>query len=211
MRQLWTDKERDILRRQYPYTATRLLVIKLGRPVSKIYQQAKKLGLKKDEGYLKSENSGRLMAKDTRGLPTRFPKGHVPFNKGKKWWQYLSLENQQKSFRTTFRKGQEPVNHKPVGSTRVNIYGYIEKKTTEPNRWELQHRLVWKEHHGDIPAGMIVKFRDGNSLNCDVSNLYLATKRENMANNTIQRYPDEIKSAIRTLGKLKREIQYGTK
>jgi hypothetical protein len=183
----------------------------MDRTISSVYAMAKILALKKNEQYLNSEHSGRLMAKDTRGLPTRFPKGHVPSNRGKKWWQYLSLEQYHNQLKTSFRKGRVPLNHKPVGSTRINIYGYIEKKTAEPNKWELLHRLVWKEHQGDIPAGMNVQFRDGNSQNCDISNLYLASRRENMAQNTIHQYPEDIKSAFWALGKLKREIEYGKK
>jgi hypothetical protein len=211
MRQPWTDRERDILREQYPHTATTLLAIRLGRSVVKVYSQAVKLGLKKDETYLNSENSGRLMAKDTRGLPTRFPKGHIPFNKGKKWWQYLSLEDYHRQLRTSFRKGHPPVNHKPVGSTRVNIYGYMEIKTAEPNQWDLLHRQIWVENNGCIPRGMIISFRDGNSRNCNIENLFLITRQENMRRNTIHRYPEDLRSAIRAQAKLKRQISYGTK
>lgn len=210
MRKIWTYNELLFLAEWYPFIQTRDLTGMMGRTIHSIYGAAGKLDLHKDPDYLNSGHCGRLAAKDTRGVPFRFKKGHVPFNKGKSWNEYLSAENQKKSLATTFKKGHKTVNHKPVGSTRVNIYGYIEKKTAEPNKWELLHRLVWKEHNGDIPPGMNVRFRDGDSLNCDISNLFLTSKRENMALNTIHRYPEEIKSAIYALSKLKKEMQHAT-
>ena len=41
------------------------------------------------------------------------------------------------------------------------------------------HRAVWVEHHGEIPDGMMVSFRDSDPLNCDIDNLMLISKSEN--------------------------------
>ena len=48
------------------------------------------------------------------------------------------------------------------------------------DRWEFLHRAVWEEHNGPVPDGMVVSFRDSNRLNCDISNLMLITKAENV-------------------------------
>ncbi len=37
-----------------------------------------------------------------------------------------------------FEKGHISKNHKPIGSERINVAGYIEIKTAEPNKWELR-------------------------------------------------------------------------
>lgn len=42
----------------------------------------------------------------------------------------------------------------------------------------LLHRVVWEEAHGPIPPGMIIIFRDRDSLNCDLDNLRCVTRRE---------------------------------
>ena len=115
------------------------------------------------------------------GMDTRFKKGTVPPNKGKK----MSAEQYAKSSRTMFKKGGIPQNYRPVGSERVNVDGYIEIKIADPSKWELKHRVIWEEHNGEIPQGKLVIFRDNNPLNCNIDNLLLISKGENMKMNSI--------------------------
>ena len=110
------------------------------------------------------------------GIDTRFKKGTVPPNKGKK----MSAEQYAKSSRTMFKKGGIPQNYRPVGSERVNVDGYIEIKIADPSKWELKHRFVWEESNGKIPAGMNLIFKDNNPLNIKLDNLMLVTRAENM-------------------------------
>ena len=110
------------------------------------------------------------------GMDTRFKKGTVPPNKGKK----MSAEQYAKSSRTMFKKGGIPQNYRPVGSERVNVDGYIEIKIADPSKWELKHRFVWEESNGKIPAGMNLIFKDNNPLNVKLDNLMLVTRAENM-------------------------------
>lgn len=37
--------------------------------------------------------------------------------------------------------------------------------------WKKKHYLVWEEHFGEIPQDSFIIFLDGNTLNCDISNL----------------------------------------
>jgi hypothetical protein len=47
------------------------------------------------------------------------------------------------------------------------------------------HHIIWRKFNGPIPAGHVVRARDGNPNNLDPANLYLATRndvaRENQA------------------------------
>ena len=54
---------------------------------------------------------------------------------------------------------------------------------------------------------MCVCFKDGNKTHIALNNLELLTRAERMRRNTIHRYPEELKSAIRAIGKLKRTIR----
>ena len=110
------------------------------------------------------------------GMDTRFKKGTVPPNKGKK----MSAEQYAKSSSTMFKKGGIPQNYRPVGSERVNVDGYIEIKIADPSKWELKHRFIWEESNGKIPAGMNLIFKDNNPLNVKLDNLMLVTRAENM-------------------------------
>ena len=105
------------------------------------------------------------------GLTGYYHKGHTPFNKRKtKYW--VGGEE------TQFKKGHTPANHKPVGSERINVDGYTEIKTAEPNKWRLKHNAIWESHNGPIPKGSCVLFGDGDKQNLDVNNLILVSRKQ---------------------------------
>lgn len=108
------------------------------------------------------------------GLTGYFPKGHVPANKGKK----LTPEQYEKARPTMFKPGQKSINKKPIGSERLNVYGYIDIKIGEPNIWKPKHRVLWEKEHGPIPANMVVVFADNNPQNLALDNLRLVSRAE---------------------------------
>ena len=120
----------------------------------------------------------------------RFVKGHNSFNKGKKWADFMSIESQKNSLRTTFKKGHLPQNHRPVGSERVNKYGYIEIKIAEPNKWQLKHRYVYEQMNGPIPKGKKLIFLDGNRLNLSLDNLQIISNEESLIMNQKKYFSD---------------------
>ncbi|KAA6351240.1 hypothetical protein EZS27_001386 [termite gut metagenome] len=136
-----------------------------------------------------------------------FLKGHVPDNKGKEQTDFMCEESIERTKATRFRKGHTPCNHKPVGYERIDKYGYVEIKTAEPNFFEFKHRVVWKQHNGEIPDRHKIRFKDGNKLNLCIENLYMVSNAEHMIENTIQRYPVEVKRAIRKVGKFNKIIK----
>lgn len=107
------------------------------------------------------------------GLDATFKKGDVPHNKGKKGVCGKGCE------KTWFKKGQAPINHRPVGSERIDSKdGYILIKTAEPRTWKHKHRVIWEQHNGPIPRNHVVIFLDGDKTNIDISNLALITRSE---------------------------------
>lgn len=118
------------------------------------------------------------------GLTGNFPKGHIPHNKGKK----MPFEVYEKVKTTMFKKGHMPTQHKPVGSERVNVDGYIEVKVEEPAKWRLKHNVVWEQHNGEIPKGAVVMFLDGNKLNIEIDNLKLIKRSELLIMNRYNLY-----------------------
>lgn len=121
--------------------------------------------------------------KISSGLTGYFEKGHISFNKGKKWDEYLSKEKQERCRTTTYKKGEMPLNHREIGSERINIYGYTEIKIAEPNKWDLKHRVIYEKKYGKIPEGYCLIFLDGNKQNIELSNLKLVSRHEELIMN----------------------------
>lgn len=140
--------------------------------------------------------------------------GNIPVNKGKK----MSIALYKKCAPTMFKKGNLPHNTKADGCISIrhdhpNRRGYRYKWIRIAiGKWEMLHVHNWKKAHGRIPKGYIVVFKDGNTMNCSLSNLEMITLAENMKRNTIHRYPMELKQTMRMIGKLDRKLkQHGKK
>lgn len=108
------------------------------------------------------------------GFDGRFVKGQPSHNKGVP----MPKEIYEKAKTTMFQKGSVPHNHRPVGSERVNVDGYVEVKVQDPKTWRMKQNLVWESVHGKIPKGCVVIFLDGNKLNTDIRNLKLIARSE---------------------------------
>lgn len=207
MKGKWTQEEIDILSRLYPNHYAREIAGILGRGISSIYCKAQALGI--ESSREKIQRAGYEVSKSPASIASRFPKGHNPVNKGKR----VSPETYAKIQPTMFKKGQNPVNHRDVGSERVNVDGYIEIKVAEPNRWRLKHRVIWEQVNGAIPKGFNVQFKNHNSQDCRIENLYLISKAEQMAkeNSFWAKYPKEIQELIHLKGVVNRAIHKAEK
>lgn len=131
-----------------------------------------------------------------------FEKGHIPANKGKKG---VCAKGCEKSW---FKKGHKPINHRPVGSERVNVDGYVEIKVAEPNIWKLKHRVLWEQEKGPLKRGDIIIFLDRNKQNVTIENLVKISRRENaFINQCLKRTGDtSIDKAIITMARLELAI-----
>ena len=209
MRQNWTDTELRTLKALYPDVQGKEIALILKRPLKQVYSKAAYLQLKKSEGFLKSMRSGRRNVLDFHAKEHQFPKGHVPYNKGKKWSEYLSEETKDKMRKTTFKKGNVPANTKSDGEITLRndgsglSYKHIRIKS---GKWVMLHIYNWQKKYGNVPEGYIIVFKTPDRSNCEVSNLELITREENMARNSIQRFPEDLIKTIKTLSRLKKEI-----
>ena len=124
------------------------------------------------------------------GLTGCFCKGMVPHNKGKK----MPPEVYEKVKHTMFKKGQMPTQHRPVGSERISVDGYLEIKVEEPRKWRLKSNVVWEQHNGKIPKGSVIMFLDGNKLNVAIENLKLIKRSELLVMNRYNLYGADAES-----------------
>lgn len=126
------------------------------------------------------------------GRTGRFEKGNISFNKGKKG---LVGAN-----RTSFKKGDIPVNKKPIGSERIDVSGYIKIKVAEPNVYKLKHRVVYEQYHNvKLKSTDIIIFLDKDKRNLDINNLQKITQKQLFQlniNDLIKDSPDLTKAGI---------------
>ena len=202
MKVKWTQEEIEILSRLYPNHYAREIAGILGRGISSIHCKASSLGL--ESSLEKIQRAGYETSKSPASIAARFQNGSVPLNKGKK----VSPEVYSKIQPTMFKKGHSPANHREVGSERINVYGYIEIKVAEPNRWRLKHQVMWEQVNGTIPRGYNVQFKNHNPLDCRIENLYMISKAEQLRteNSLMARYPKKIQEIIRLKGVVNRAI-----
>ena len=117
-----------------------------------------------------------------RGNAGWFQKGREPGNKGRKQAEYCSPEALERSRKTQFKKGHRPVNEMPVGSIRTNSDGdtfiKISMEGEMWERWKPYHRYLWEQHHGPIPEGMQVTFKNHDKADLRIDNLILISKAE---------------------------------
>jgi len=111
---------------------------------------------------------------------TRIQKGNIPWNKG------LHYPSHPNMVPTQFKKGQKPHNTRYEGHVSFRIdknlnrwYCHIQKN----GRYIHLQRYVWEEANGPIPKGMIIRFKNGNSLDCRLCNLELISRREHVLRN----------------------------
>lgn len=192
---LLTDKQIEELKRDYPCVSNKELAERYGVNIKSLGVIASKLGLRKSCEYMKRCGS----------VKTQFKPGCIPANKGKKMPEHVYIA----CSKSMFKKGNKPHNILPIGSERVTKDGYIEVKVRKRGkRWELKHRVVWRKKNGEIPKGYNVQFKDGNRQNCDINNLYLISRREQMKsqNSMYCRYPKDLQLAMSANRILKRRI-----
>ena len=210
MRRVFDAVDIKVMRVLYPHAPTADVARALACGVDQVYSLAARLGLKKTPAYLASEHACRLRRGDAIGAAYRYPKGHVPANKG----QPMPAATRAKVAPTMFKKGTKPHTWKPIGTLRIDADGYLSRKVSDtgypPRDWVGVHRLVWMAAHGSIQAGHAVVFKPGRRTTDEAAitldALECVTRAELMRRNTYHRYGQEIARVIQLRGALTRQI-----
>lgn len=112
-------------------------------------------------------------------------KGEIAFNRGMKQTTYMTTEAIEKTIASRFKKGTIPPNTVPVGTEVVSKGGYIKVKIEEPKLWMFKQRLIWQQHHGEIPDQHIIIFLDGDILNFEINNLACIKREQHVRRDSI--------------------------
>lgn len=183
MRRPWTDKEDKLLIDLYANNDMESIQKSIKRSDRSIYTRAKNFGLHKSPEYMEKINQERNVKLTIAGKKSRFNKGHEPHNQGKTGIRV--------SPQSEYKKGNLPGNTLYDGAITIRNdrrqktglitpYKYIRIRKAV---WVLYQRYVWEQHNGKIPRGYVVRFKDGDTMNCDINNLECISMAENARRN----------------------------
>jgi transposase len=145
------------------------------------------------------------------GRTGHFSKGSEPWNKGKKGYMGPN--------QTSFKKGNRPHNTRYLGHERISKDGYVEISVAETNshtgfhrRYKLKHVHTWEQHHGPVPAGHVVVFKNGDKTDIRLDNLMLLSRTELLIANLhgYKDAPEEIKPSILALSRVEAACGFRT-
>ena len=214
-RRRWSAEEDALLRQLYPDTLTATVAQRMRRSISAIYGRVDLLGLAKSPAYLASPDACRLRSGDNVGARTRYPKGHVPANKGTRRPGWAPGRMRETQFKKGERQGVAAKLYKPIGSERISKDGYLERKVNDDlplqARWRAVHLILWESVHGRLPRGYAIVFKNGDKTDIRLDNLERITRGELMLRNTVHRYPKPIVETIQLIGAVRRKINRRTR
>ena len=200
----WTADMVEVVLARFPHEKTSRLASDLGVSVFATCNKAYALKLRKTPEFLASADAGRLIKGSNVGMDGRFKAGHTPANKGVKGISHPGM------IPTQFKPGRTPHNWLPIGSERLSKEGYLQRKMTDtgypPRYWVSVHTLLWREHHGDVPDGHVIVFKDCNKKIIEIGNLECVSRTDMMRRNSLHNYPKEIVQVIHLRGAINKKI-----
>ena len=186
----WTQWEVEYLKQHYATRTCADIAQWVHHSEKSVQAKAFTMGLRKDKAFI-ADCAKR----------SRFTKGHRPFNKGMQWEDFMSEEGRRNSAKTQFKTGEvnthsptfRQVGYECVRTEKGRKYIWIKP---DGRRMMPKHRWLWEQAHGAIPNGYNVQFKDGDTLNCVLDNLYLISRKKQVRKN-FDDLPDDRKAETR--------------
>lgn len=187
---LFTEEQVSFLKVNYPVMSRKELTRALNESFKSDFKLSQVVAFLKNK-KIKSTRDGR------------FQIGSTPWNTGTKG---VCKKNSG-----SFLPGREPSNLKKYGDERVDSDGYRLIKCQERNPYTnaigfYRHLqvVVWEEAYGPVPEGKIVCFKNGDRRNCEIDNLELRSRAEQLALNQhgYREAPKELKPTVRMLAEM---------
>lgn len=214
-KRLWSTADDALLRKLYPHQSSAVIAKQLRRTLLSVYVRAQAFGLKKSAAYMASPAACRLRRGDHVGARFRFPKGHVPANKGLRRPGWSPGRMRETQFKKGVRQGVAVKLYKPIGTERMSKDGYLERKVNDDlplqARWRAVHLVVWEAEHGRVPAGHAIVFRNSDKTDIRLDNLECLTRRALMLRNSVHNLPKPLAQTVQLLGALNRKIRRRTR
>jgi hypothetical protein len=206
----FTPEEDQYIKDSYLTKVLREMGEQLGRTETSIHGRMKILGLVVPPEIISERVQKTYRQLAESGKISRYKKGNVPANKGKK----MSPELYEKCKRTMFKTDQIPANcvhfGRPYLHQRTKKSGYVEKLwfiQEDKNKRSAYLAYLCRQHGIDLTGKKpILKPGFDHSVPPTIDDIIIVTHAENMKRNTIHRYPAEVVSLCHLKAALQRQI-----
>lgn len=217
----WTKEEEAFLRKHYKTMTHKAIAKALGRSHGAVSNKAERMQLLK-----KPSNRRFWYGERLHDLKRLYP--HTPNKELAKRFgvtqkavldaarRYGVRKNQDVAHAGRFKKGSAPSDGRPIGTVRVESDGMVRIKVNDKYKgknenWITYQLYLWLEAGNEPPAdGYFVRIkREFLSLHhtkLTADHLEVVDRAANLERNSIHNYPPELKSVMRTLGRLRKEI-----
>lgn len=195
---MWPKYKVDGLRELFPKYSNRILAATFDVSLPAVMQKAKDLGLKKSPERLAEAKAESC-----------FQKGHKSWNTGTVGLVKVTAAMKK----TMFKPGNKPYNTGQDGdiSDRPDKRGVMRRFIRiREGRWEYLSRHNYRKSVGPIPKGGVIRFRDGDTLNCEPENLECISQTLNMLLNSKHKYSREIAEVKEVICYINNEIKEPT-
>lgn len=206
----FTPEEDNFLKDNYLQLSYNGLANKLGRDMGSVVGRLKVLKLKVPPEIIKQRHDQSYQRLAESGKASRFPKGHTPANKGKE----MPAELKGRIKHTFFQPGQLPANSKHFGKPylyeRKRNNGYVERLwwiQEAPGKRSAYLAYLCRQNGIDL-TGKKPRLKPGfdHSRPPTMDDILIVTNAENLEQNSIYRYPEEVVNLIKMRGALTRQI-----
>lgn len=213
IRKPWAPKDDAAIRAHYPSHSAREVGAMIGRSASAVFNRAHQLGIYKTPEWIAERARQAMQRPEHPGRATQFVKGGTSWNAGKQFKAGgRSVDTQ---FKPGIRLGRAQALYQPVGSTRLDADGYLQRKINDAKpfhkRWRAEHLVIWEAANGPLPKGHAVVFKDGDKTHIALDNLELVSRPELMKRNTVHRHGPEITALSQLRASLTRQINRRTR
>jgi hypothetical protein len=206
----FTPAEDDFLKDNYLQMSYNQLAVALNRDMGSVAGRLKRLLLLLPPEVRQQRQAITNKNLLIHGAKSRFTKGHTPANKGKK----MPPEVYEKVKHSFFKKGNNPASNVHFG--QPYLYTYVKKGRTE-RIWFIQEgnckrsaylAYLCRQNYIDL-NGRKPRLVPGfdHSRPPTIEDVIIVTNAQNMLNNTIHNYPEEVVKLIRVKTSLTRQIK----
>ena len=119
-----------------------------------------------------SQKCYREYKKKTNTWKTPFKKGHVPWNK--------NIKGMHLSPNTEYKKGRKSEREKPIGTESIRVDKNKKQRAyikVGDNKWLARSHYSWIKGGNEYKKGYVIHHIDEDSLNDDLSNLCMLTRK----------------------------------